>query len=291
MDITQGQMTTVLTPPHHIIADVVQRALAEDIGFGDLTSDAIVGPETQARGRIIARAEGVIAGLPVSSVVFTAVDPEIRFGPQVADGTKVGSGDIIAHISGSARSILTAERVALNFLQQLSGVATLTRAIVDQIEGTNVQLLDTRKTVPGLRALQRYAVRVGGGTNHRFNLFDGVLIKENHIAVAGGIIRAVERARAATGPMTVIEVEVETLEQLDEAIAAGANMVLLDNMSPNELAQAVERAHERVRLEASGDITRETARAVAQSGVDYFSSGALTHSASALNLSLLLDPI
>ncbi len=289
VNISVGGEMAVLVPPRHIIEEVVQRALAEDIGCGDLTSDAIVDPDARTSGRIIARASGVVAGLPIAGVVFQNIDPRIRFEPHVADGTKVADGDLIATISGPARGILTGERVALNFLQQLSGVATLTRDIVDAIKGTQARLLDTRKTVPGLRALQRYAVRVGGGVNHRFNLFDGVLIKENHITVAGGITAAVERARRATGPMTVIEVEVETFEQLHEAIEAGADMILLDNMTPDELRQAVEQADGLVTLEASGDISRETARAVADSGVDYFSSGALTHSATALNLSLLLD--
>ena len=281
----------MLVPPRHVIEELVQRALVEDIGFGDLTSDAIVGRDARASGQIIARASGVIAGLPVAEAVFHSVDPEIRFEPQVADGARVENGDCIATLDGPARGILTAERVALNFLQQLSGVATLTREIVDSIQGTPAQLLDTRKTVPGLRTLQRYAVRVGGGANHRFNLFDGVLIKENHITVAGGITAAVERARVATGPMTVIEVEVETFEQLDEAIAAGADMILLDNMTPGQLRQAVTLAAGQVTLEASGDISKESARAVAETGVDYFSSGALTHSARALNLSLLLNPV
>ncbi len=291
MDITNPSESKVLVPPRHIIDELVQRALAEDIGFGDLTSDAIVGRDALASGRILARASGVVAGLPVAKVVFQSVDPGILFEPQVADGARVANGDCIATIEGPARGILTAERVALNFLQQLSGVATLTREIVDVIDGAGAQLLDTRKTVPGLRALQRYAERVGGGANHRFNLFDGALIKENHITVAGGITAAVERARIATGPMTVIEVEVETLEQLDEAIAAGADMILLDNMTPDQLRKAVSQAAGQVTLEASGDISRETARAVAETGVDYFSSGALTHSARALNLSLLLNPV
>lgn len=281
----------VLVPPRQVIEELVQRALAEDIGFGDLTSDAIIERHALASGRIIARSSGVVAGLPVAEVVFQAVDPEIRFEPNVSDGARVHSGDLVATLDGPARGILTAERVALNFLQQLSGVATLTREIADAIQGTQARLLDTRKTVPGLRVLQRYAVRVGGGANHRFNLFDGVLIKENHITVAGGMTAAIERARLATGPMTVIEVEVETFEQLDEAIAAGADMILLDNMTPDQLRQAVAQAAGQVTLEASGDISRETARAVAETGVDYFSSGALTHSPKALNLSLLLDPV
>lgn len=291
MTASFNSKSTPLLPPRAVIQDVVQRALAEDVGFGDLTSGAIVGVDDITSGKIVSRASGVVAGLPMAAEVFAQLDTRIRFEPVLDDGARVESGAIVAVIDGPARGVLTGERVALNLLQQLSGVATMTRSIVDQIEGTGARLLDTRKTVPGLRALQRYAVRVGGGSNHRFNLFDGVLIKENHITVAGGISAAVERARAAIGPMTKIEVEVETLEQLDEAIAAGADMILLDNMTPAMLRVAVEQAAGRVTLEASGDISVETARAVAESGVDYFSSGALTHSAQALNLSLLLDPI
>lgn len=281
----------VVLPPAHVVRDVIQRALAEDIGFGDLTTESMVPVDATTSGRIVVRASGVIAGLPFAAEVFRSIDPAIQFEAHVADGTRVEPGDIVARLSGPARGILTGERVALNLLQQLSGVATLARQIVERIEGTRARLLDTRKTVPGLRAFQRYAVRVGGGWNHRFNLFDGILIKENHIAVSGGITAAVERARSAVGPMTRIEVEVESFEQLEEAIAAGADMVLLDNMTPDELRQAVDLARGRATLEASGDISLETARAVAESGVDFFSSGALTHSARALNLSLLLEPV
>jgi nicotinate-nucleotide pyrophosphorylase (carboxylating) len=281
----------VATPPEWVIREAVERALAEDIGYGDLTTDATIPAGAIAMGKIFARREGVIAGLPVAALVFAILDPSVRFDQAVRDGARVGPGDVVARIDGPARAVLTGERVALNFLQQLSGVATATRQIVDQLAGTKAQLLDTRKTVPGLRALQRYAVRLGGGQNHRFNLFDGVLIKENHIAVAGGIPQALERARAAAGPKTRIEIEVTNLDELEAAIEAGADMVLLDNMDPIQLREAVQLAAGRVILEASGDITVETARAVAETGVDYMSSGAITHSATALNLSLLLDPI
>lgn len=273
-----------------IVREIVQRALAEDVGFGDLTSDSIVRENDITQGTILSRADGVVAGLSFAAEVFRQVDERISFELVVHDGERVSNGTVIARISGPARGVLTGERVALNLLQQLSGVATMTRRIVDQIGDNHARLLDTRKTVPGLRALQRYAVRVGGGSNHRFNLFDGVLIKENHITVAGGITPAIQRARSAIGPMTKIEVEVETLDGLDEALAAGADMILLDNMTPETLRQAVERTKGRVPLEASGDISEETAAAVAATGVDYFSSGALTHSARALNLSLLLEP-
>lgn len=278
-----------LLPPEHVIRDVVRRALEEDVGNGDLTTASTIPIEASASGRIIARKTGVVAGLPIVATVFRELDPEISFDAKVADGALVNAGDLIATIDGSAHAILSGERVALNFLQQLSGVATATREIVDQLEGANARLLDTRKTVPGLRALQRYAVRVGGGTNHRFNLFDGVLIKENHITVAGGVGAALSRARSAVGPFTPVEIEVETLEQLAEAIEAGADMVLLDNMSPDQMRRAVEITDGRVLLEASGDITVDSAREVAETGVDFLSSGAITHSARALNVSLRLE--
>ena len=278
-----------LLPPTHVIREIVQRALAEDIGHGDLTTEATIPADAVAEGTIIARAAGVIAGLPVAAAVFAELDGDVRFEPLVTDGASLEPGETVARISGPARPILSGERVALNFLQQLSGVASVAALLVTQLEGTRAKLLDTRKTVPGLRALQRYAVRVGGGTNHRFNLFDGVLIKENHIAAAGGIEPALARALAAVGPFTPVEIEVETLDQLRRAIDAGAHMVLLDNMTPEQMRQAVEIAGGRVLLEASGDITLETARAVAETGVDFLSSGALTHSAKALNLSLRLS--
>lgn len=291
MESTPENRRPLMLPPAPVVAGIVANALAEDIGFGDLTTSAMIGPDARTSGVIIARAEGVIAGLPFAAEVFRQVDTRIVLEQVVNDGDRVHPNDVVARLSGPARGVLTGERVALNLLQQLSGVATLTRRIVDELAGTNARLLDTRKTVPGLRPLQRYAVRAGGGTNHRYNLADGVLIKENHITVAGGITAAIQRARSAIGPMTRVEVEVESLEQLEEALAAGADMVLLDNMTPEQLRQAVELNARRATLEASGDISVETAAAVAASGVDYLSSGALTHSAKALNLSLLLDPI
>lgn len=277
-------------PPDAVLRETVQRALAEDVGYGDLTTNATVPADAVATGKIVARADGVVAGLPVAGLTFELLDERVGFDPAVSDGSRVAAGDVVARIDGPARAVLTGERVALNFLQQLSGVATAATRICEQLEGTNARLLDTRKTVPGLRALQRYAVRLGGGTSHRFNLFDGVLIKENHITMAGGIRAALAGARAAVGPMTRIEIEVETLDQLDEAIGGGADMVLLDNMTPDLMRMAAERASGRLILEASGDITAETARTIAETGVDFMSSGAVTHSAPALNLSLLLDP-
>ncbi len=278
-----------ILPPDGVIFDCVRQALSEDIGYGDLTTQATVPADARATGYIIARSSGVVAGLPVATAVFAEAGNGVCFHSQIADGTRVQPGDVTATVEGTAHTILSGERVALNFLQQLSGVATTTREIVDQIAHTNARLLDTRKTVPGLRALQRYAVRCGGGTNHRFNLFDGILIKENHILAAGGIAAALTRARAAAGPFTPVEIEIESLEQLEEAINHGADMVLLDNMTPEEMRQAVELAAGRVKLEASGDITATTARAIVETGVDFLSSGAITHSATALNLSLRLE--
>ena len=278
-----------LLPSPHVIRDAVRMALEEDLGYGDLTTEATVPAGVEVEGVIIARAHGVVAGLPVAREVFAELDSGMTFDQAVPDGASVEPGDVLVEIFGSARAILSGERVALNFLQQLSGVATATRRIVEQLEGTNTVLLDTRKTVAGLRALQRYAVRVGGGSNHRFNLFDGVLIKENHILAAGGIAAALDRARAAVGPFTPVEIEIERLDQLDEAIRHGADMILLDNMTVEEMIEAVAIASGRVKLEASGDITAKRARAIAETGVDYLSSGALTHSAPALNLSLRLD--
>ena len=277
-------------PAAHIVHDAVKRALEEDIGNGDLTTRATVPPNVTASGVIIARAPGIIAGLPVAQAVFSELDQTVRFDACLDDGARVESGDAIARISGPAGPILSGERVALNFLQQLSGVATATGQIVEQLKGTQTVLLDTRKTVPGLRALQRYAVRVGGGSNHRFNLFDGILIKENHILAAGGIAPALERAKGVVGPFTPIEIEIERLDQLEDAIRNGADMVLLDNMTTEEMSEAVALAAGRVKLEASGDITLERAREIAETGVDYMSSGSLTHSSPSLNLSLRLDP-
>lgn len=291
MDSNPKNRPPLMLPPAAVVAGIVAMALTEDIGFGDLTTSSMIGPDDQTRGVIVARAGGVIAGLPFAAEVFRQVDERIDFIQVVADGDRVQADDVIARLQGPARGVLTGERVALNLLQQLSGVATLTRTIVDELAGTNARLLDTRKTVPGLRPLQRYAVRAGGGTNHRYNLADGVLIKENHITVAGGITAAVQRARSAVGPMTRVEVEVESHQQLEEALAAGADMILLDNMTPDQLRQAVEYTGGRATLEASGDIAVETAATIAATGVDFLSSGALTHSAKSLNLSLLLDVI
>ena len=279
------------------LARIVADALIEDIGQGDVTSTPIIAADTPLHGTFLCKAHGVIAGLDVVAEVFRQVGSAERqtgsaerqlgiiFTPLVPDGTTVAPGDVVARVSGHGPGILIAERVALNFLQRMSGIATLTRRYVEAVAGTNAKILDTRKTVPGLRLLDKLAVTLGGGVNHRTGLYDMVLIKDNHIEAAGGITAAVERVRAG-GCTLPIEVEVESLEQLDEALALGVDRVMLDNMSPDTMRQAVQRTAGRVELEASGGITLASVRAVAETGVDLISVGALTHSVQALDISL-----
>lgn len=274
-----------LPPP--LIEDAVDRALAEDLGrAGDITSAATIPPDASADAIIAARRPGVIAGLPLAEVAFRRLDAAVAFDAAFSDGSAVEAGAVVARISGNARAILSAERTALNFLTHLSGIATLTRRYVDAVAHTRARITCTRKTIPGLRALQKYAVRCGGGSNHRFGLDDAILIKDNHLAVSGGVAEAIRRAKAFAGHLTTIEVEVDTLDQLQEALAAGAQVVLLDNMAPAMLREAVAIAAGRAVLEASGGITLDTVAAVAETGVDYISSGAITHSAPALDLAL-----
>ncbi len=265
---------------------LVQAALAEDVGRGDVTTDATVDEAATGIAVLVTRAPGVVAGLEAAAAVFRALDPGIEFEPLVEEGAALEEPAPVARMSGSLRTILTGERTALNLLARLSGVATLTRRYVDAVAGTGVAILDTRKTTPGLRALEKQAVAAGGGRNHRFGLDDGVLVKDNHLLAAGSIRAAVERLRAATD--LPIEVECDTLAQVGEAVAAGADAILLDNMSLDELRDAVALAGGRARLEASGGVTLETVRAVAETGVDEISIGALTHSAPALDVSLEL---
>nr|WP_038042430.1 carboxylating nicotinate-nucleotide diphosphorylase [Thermus tengchongensis] len=262
--------------------------LWEDLGHGDLTSQLVVPEDLWGQAVILAKAEGVIAGLPVAQAVFALADPHIAFTPLVAEGERVGPGQEVARLEGPLRGILAGERLALNLLQRLSGIATLTRAYVEALKGTKAQVLDTRKTTPGLRALEKYAVRVGGGKNHRFGLFDGILLKENHLRAAGGVAQAVRRAKAGAPHHLKVEVEVTSLAELGEALEAGADLILLDNFSVEDLREAVRRVGGRVPLEASGNMTLERARQAAEAGVDYVSVGALTHSAKALDLSLLV---
>jgi nicotinate-nucleotide pyrophosphorylase (carboxylating) len=272
--------------PEALIRDIVALALAEDIGPGDLTTRATVDPSRTARAEVMAKEDGVIAGLSVAVATFRAVDPGLRFLAFVADGERVGPGKAIARVAGSAQAILTAERTALNFLQRLSGVATLTSRYVAAVAGTGTQIVDTRKTAPGLRALDKYAVRMGGGKNHRFGLYDGVLIKDNHIAAAGGITEAVARARRAVPHLVKIEVEVTNQVELEEALAARADVVMLDNMEPEVAAPAVRFVAGRALVEISGNVTLHNVDRYAECGADFISVGALTHSAPALDISL-----
>ena len=275
------------TLPRLLVTPVVAAALAEDLGrAGDLTTDAIIPADRAATVRLVSREPGVVAGLPLAELAWELLDPSVRLEVHLPDGSRVNPGDAIATIHGPARALLTGERVALNFLGHLSGVATGTATIAAAIAHTAAKVADTRKTIPGLRALQKYAVTCGGGSNHRFGLDDAVMIKDNHIAVAGGLRAAVEAARAHVGHLVKIEVEVDTLEMLAELLEVGADVVLLDNMSPAELRRAVELVGGRMVTEASGRITPETAAAIAESGVDLISVGWLTHSARVLDIGL-----
>ncbi|WP_230981017.1 carboxylating nicotinate-nucleotide diphosphorylase [Gemmatimonas groenlandica] len=268
----------------------VRVALQEDQAFNDVSTLATVVSSRHVRSAIVARRDGVIAGIPLAVEAFRQLDSAVTIRVETEDGTRVKAGDLIMHISGHARGMLSAERTALNYLQHLSGIATLTCRFVDAVAGTSVQILDTRKTTPGWRTLEKYAVRAGGGMNHRMDLRSGVLIKDNHLAAIGGdIAMAVTRARGLAMSGTAIEVECDTLEQVDAAIAAGADWVLLDNMSLDQLREAVERCRGKVITEASGGVTLETVRRIAETGVDRISVGALTHSAPALDLGLDFD--
>jgi nicotinate-nucleotide pyrophosphorylase (carboxylating) len=273
--------------PMVMVEPAVRAALLEDLGrAGDLTTDAIVPAEASARTALVARQTGVVAGLDFAAAAFRLIDPAVRMTVALPDGSRVRPGDMIATIIGPARGILTAERTALNFLCHLSGVASATGGIVDAIAGTRAQVCCTRKTIPGLRFAQKYAVRVGGGSNHRFGLDDAVLIKDNHVAVAGGVRPAVERARSGVGHLVKIELEVDTLAQLQEALTLKVDAVLLDNMGPDLLRQAVAMVDGRAITEASGRIRPDTAPAIAASGVDLLSVGWLTHSATVLDIGL-----
>jgi len=266
---------------------IVRRALVEDLGRGgDLTTDAIVEADRTATARIVARRGGVVAGLTLGSLAFSLLDDRVVVDARIDDGDRIEPGAVVAELFGPARAILTGERTALNLLAPLSGIATATRSLVDLVATTHAKIADTRKTTPGLRALERYAVACGGGTNHRFGLDDGVLIKDNHLVVAGSIHAAVAAARAAVGHMVKIEVEVDTLEQLREALDEPIDAVLLDNMTVPELTQAVRIVGRRVITEASGGVSAENILEVARTGVDVISVGWLTHSAPALDLSL-----
>ncbi len=266
------------------VTRLIADALAEDVGPGDVTSQSVIPADLRFSGVMAAREDMVVAGMPFAKLVFDVVVPDAVFTPLVKDGDKIGPGAILARMEGPARGLLTAERTALNLLQHLSGIATLTRTYVDAIQGTGATLLDTRKTIPGLRQVAKYATRMGGAKNHRMGLYDGVLIKDNHIAVCGSVGEAVRRAQLAkTGN---VEVETDTLEQVAEAVAAGADIILLDNMTPATLRQAVAIVAGRAKTEASGGVTLESIRAIAETGVDYISVGRLTQSARAVDIGL-----
>lgn len=282
------------TQPHlnemqALVGPIIERALSEDIGAGDVTTEAIVPPEMWLTGRFIAKEGGVVAGLEVVRWTFGRLDERVELAGLVADGDPVEAGQVVATVRGPGRVLLGGERVALNFLQRMSGIATLTRRLAEATAGTPAVILDTRKTAPGLRPLDKWAVRLGGGQNHRSGLYDMVLIKENHIAAAGGIARAVERVRANETRPLAVEVEVKNLAELQEALALNVDRIMLDNMSLEEMARAVQLAGGRTPLEASGNVSVETIAAIARTGVDYISAGMLTHSVRAMDISLLLE--
>jgi nicotinate-nucleotide pyrophosphorylase (carboxylating) len=266
----------------------VRRALAEDFGWGDVTTEATVLSDARGRGTFLAKAPCVVAGLDVAIEVFRQLDPAMTVVVRQPDGTFCDAGTVIAEVEGLARALLTAERTALNYLLRLSGIATVTRRYVDAAAG-RIVVLDTRKTTPGLRVLEKYAVRAGGGTNHRMALDDGILIKDNHIRLAGGVQAALERMRAASVDMP-IEIEVQSLAQLDEALASGATRILADNLSPDELREVVRRTRGRAQVEVSGGVTLERLDAIAATGAEFVSVGALTHSAPAVDISLEIEP-
>ena len=273
-------------PPHESIQAVVRRALAEDVGAGDVTTTAIVDPRDIAQARIAFRESGIVAGLSVVREVFAQLDPTADVDAAVPDGSRVSAGETAAVVHASTRGMLTGERVALNFLQRLCGIATLTRAFVDAVEETEVRILDTRKTTPTLRALEKYAVRMGGGANHRAGLYDAILIKDNHIAAAGSVTAAIGRARRAAPEGMAIQVEVESPDEATAAVAAGALRLLFDNMAPSEVRRAVALVAGNVRLEVTGGVTLANVREYAVTGVHDISVGALTHSAPAIDIGL-----
>lgn len=277
--------------PDLMLEPFVRAALLEDLGrAGDLTTDAIVPPGLIAEGRLVVRQSGVIAGLSLARLAFQLLAPGMRFAVAFPDGSAVGPGSVIATVEGPAAALLTGERTALNFLCRLSGIATATRSVAQAIAHTPARVTCTRKTTPGLRAVEKYAVRVGGGSNHRFGLDDAMLIKDNHVALAGGVTQALALARSRAGHLVKIELEVDTLAQLDEALAAGVDVVLLDNMTITQLAEAVRQVDGRAITEASGRVTLETARQIAEAGVDLIAIGWLTHSAPILDIGLDLAP-
>jgi len=284
--------------PHPIkgkqVEQIVSNALAEDLGSGDVTTEALIPPDLEGKAAILVKRDGVLVGIDVAKEVFRQVDPSLYFKALVKDGAKVRKGDVVATVEGKVASMLKAERTALNFLQHLSGIATETAQYVDAVSGTKAIITDTRKTIPGLRLLEKYAVRAGGGRNHRLNLGDGVLIKDNHLVALRssgvGLGEAVKQARKRAPRAMKVEVEVESVKQAREALSAGADIIMLDNMNVKDMRRVVELVHGRALLEASGGITLDNVRSVAETGVDLISVGALTHSAKALDISLEVEP-
>jgi nicotinate-nucleotide pyrophosphorylase (carboxylating) len=275
---------------HEVLSELVRSALDEDGAFDDITTIATVVSDRRSRGTLMARENGVVCGVPLALEAFRLLDPKVSIRVDREDGSRVRAGDPVLFVTGHARGLLSAERVALNYLQRLSGIATLTARYVDAVKGTKAKILDTRKTTPGWRTLEKYAVRAGGGTNHRMNLSTGVLIKDNHLAaVDGDIAMAVSRARAIAPPGVKIEVECDRPEQVDRAVAAGADVIMLDNMTPDLMHECVRLVNGRAILEASGGVTLSTVRRIADTGVDWISIGALTHSAPSMDLALDFD--
>ncbi|MDD5284404.1 MAG: carboxylating nicotinate-nucleotide diphosphorylase [Desulfuromonadaceae bacterium] len=272
-----------------MIERLIEQALLEDIFTGDITTKALLPQRCPAEARLIAKEDLVVAGVIIAGRVFARLDPDVIFNPRHPDGESVPKGTVLATVSGNAADLLMGERVALNLLQRMCGIATLTLRFVEAVSGTKARIVDTRKTTPGLREIEKYAVRIGGGINHRTGLYDGVLIKENHIIAAGGITEAIRRARAYIPHTLKIEIETETLTQVDEALTAGADIIMLDNMNLDEMRSAVATVNGRALVEASGGVNLDTVRAIAETGVDIISVGALTHSPRAMDISMLLD--
>lgn len=274
-----------------MIRPIIIKALEEDIGHGDITTSAIILDGLEAKGLIIAKEDFVLAGIGVASECFKTLDPEIIFKERFGDGNKVKARKVIAEVKGNAQTILMAERVALNFLQRLSGIATLTSKYVEKIKGTKAKIVDTRKTTPGLRVLEKYAVRMGGGFNHRFGLYDAVLIKDNHIELSGSIKKAVENVKGKTSHTTRIEVEARSLKEVKDALQSGVDIIMLDNMDLETTRKAVKLIKGKALIEASGNINLDNVRKIAETGVDLISIGALTHSAPAVDISLEIEPL
>ena len=276
------------------IIQVLEQALLEDIGMGDVTTEATIDADTVGEGDVLVKEAGVIAGLAVAGLLFRMVDEEVSFIPEVEDGSRVGANTVVAHVRGPLATILRGERIALNIMQRMSGIATLTRKFVDAVSGTGAKIIDTRKTVPGLRILDKLAVRTGGGENHRFGLDDMVLIKDNHVTAAGGISAALDRCKAFFSDKNYrlkIEIETRSIAEVEEALKhGGMQMIMLDNFAPTVMQEGVRRINHTVEVEASGNMTLENVRAVAETGVDFISVGALTHSAKALDISLKIVP-